>query len=47
MDEMLKKYKAFLISVEMSGEVTNVTFAQFKEEYLKAKQVYTIDSDNI
>ena len=36
--ELFKKYKAFLRSVELSGETTEKTFEEFKADYLKSNQ---------
>lgn len=36
--DLMKKYKNFLRSVEFSGEATEKTFEQFKEDYLKTKK---------
>lgn len=34
--ELLEKYKAFLISVELCRETTDKTFEEFKKDYLKS-----------
>ena len=34
--ELIKKYRAFLVSVELCGETTEKTFEEFKEDYLNS-----------